>query len=100
MFDWYVPDPKVLCPACGTPVVEWQGKDGPNASFVWQQQCAAPVSQRADEDCRLSDEQLQQRRLPKEFIIYPTEPCCRGCPTHAIGRTTHDVWAHLELPSS
>ena len=49
MFDWYVPDPPLKCPVCGTLLERWQGKDGPCALLVWKQGEAVPVAMRADD---------------------------------------------------
>jgi len=52
MLDWYRPVPDLACPVCGTPLREWQGKEGPCGLFVWQQGEIAPIDQVVDEECR------------------------------------------------
>lgn len=96
MFDSYEPVPPLACVVCGQPLSEWQGKHGPCALFVWRQGCDAPIRQEADEDCRLSHEELAAWRLPTEFWI-GSRDC--GCPYEnvAIGRTEDGVWVSTEL---
>lgn len=75
MFDEYIPDPPLPCPACDAVLDGWQGKDGPNALMVWRQGQAAPVDQAIeDEEIRLAPEQLAAFRLPEQFLIYTQ--CC------------------------
>jgi hypothetical protein len=48
MFDWYKPTGEIECPVCGVVLIEWQGKDGPNALFVWSEGEGSPVDQPID----------------------------------------------------
>ena len=77
MFDHYHPKPALLCPICGASGLEWQGKDGPCALFVWEQGQAAPVDHRVDDECKISLDDRAEIRLPIRFEIYAK---CR-CPT-------------------
>jgi hypothetical protein len=95
MFDYYNPKPQIACPVCETSNLEWQGKAGPCALFVWEQGQAAPVDQMASEDCRLPAEKRAGFRLPLRFEIYAQ---C-ACPTflNAVGFTEHGFWTQTEL---
>lgn len=97
MFDEYIPDPPLCCPACGAELDGWQGKDGPNASMVWRQGIAGPVDQSIDdEDVKLRPEQLTRFRLPKEFTIYTA--CCGGrFFVEADCYTSGETWSRTEL---
>ncbi len=97
MFDEYIPDPPLHCPACESPVGGWQGTDGPNALMIWQQGIAAPIDQAIeDEEVKLLPEQLAIFRLPEEFAIYTD--CCGG---HffvvANCTSTDETWSRTEL---
>jgi len=70
MYDQYEPVPQIECPVCRVPLVEWQGKEGPCAIFIWRQGVAGPVDQPIDEECRLPEAERSLWRLPKEFCIY------------------------------
>ena len=37
MFDTYKPAKGHKCPVCDEELLEWQGKDGPCALFVWSE---------------------------------------------------------------
>ena len=97
MFDHYRPKPEIACPVCGASQLEWQGKDGPCALFVWEQGQIAPVDQMASDDCKLPPEKREAWRLPARFEIYAR---CR-CPTFlaAVGVTERGVWTRTELLS-
>jgi hypothetical protein len=47
MFAWYKPEGEMKCPVCDVALLEWQGKDGPSALFVWRENVAFPVAQEA-----------------------------------------------------
>ena len=70
MFDWYIPEPAVVCPHCGTVLNEWQGKEGPCALFVWQQGRKHPIDQRIDAEVRWAPEELTRFELPERIVIY------------------------------
>ena len=101
MFDEYIPDPPLNCPACGKELEGWQGIDGPCALMVWRQGVAAPVKQQiADEDVRLTAEDLDHFRLPEQFLIYTN--CCGG--DRGLGffveaecRTNQEIWMQADL---
>lgn len=97
MFDHYRPKPDIQCPVCGASELDWQGKGGPCALFVWEQGQTAPVEQRVDDECKISIEDRAQVRLPVRFEIYAD---CR-CPTFldAVGFTEQGVWTRTELMS-
>ena len=81
MFDEYIPDTPLRCPACGSALDGWQGQGGgPNALMVWRQGIAEPIDQSIDdEEVKLEPEQLAKWRLPKQFTIY-TFCCSRRFP--------------------
>ncbi len=97
MFDYYIPDPPLRCPVCGSALDDWQGKDGPNALMVWQQGVAAPIDQAIDdEEVRLEPHRLAKFRLPQIFSIYLW--CCGGrFDLEADCRTTDGIWSCTEL---
>ena len=70
MFDEYIPDPPLRCPACGSLLDGWQGKDGLNELMVWRQGVAAPIGQSIGEDFEREPDQLAKLRLPERFAIY------------------------------
>ena len=92
MFDYFDPDPELPCPACATPLTEWQSKDGLDALFVWRQGNPAPVEQRVDEEVRLLPEQLAQQRLPDGPLEFYTS--CSNCEQRidAWGVVQDGVW--------
>ncbi|MDQ2809177.1 MAG: hypothetical protein M3Z04_20075 [Chloroflexota bacterium] len=83
MFDTYRPTKDLQCPVCGTPLREWQGKEGPCCLFVWQAGIKHPVeSEIQAED--LEGVSLEEwngivgtQTLPPEFFIYSYD-----CPVH------------------
>jgi hypothetical protein len=95
MFDHYRPKPDIGCPICGASGLEWQGKDGPCALFVWEQGQAAPVDQLVPMECAISHKERAKVRLPIRFEIYAK---CQ-CPTflNAVGVTERGVWIRTEL---
>jgi hypothetical protein len=98
MYDYYEPVPPIKCKHCGETIGSWQGKDGPNALFVWRQGEIAPVTQLTSEDCKLPIEKLKNWRLPAEFNFFPTHAGCRCCPCYAIGYTDQNgVWTRTEI---
>ena len=95
MFDTYIPDPPLHCPACGAELVDWQGKEGPSALMVWRQHVAEPIDQPIDPDARLDDEDLARFRLPETFDIYTW--CCARFSIEAICQAPDGIWSHTEL---
>jgi hypothetical protein len=95
MFDHYRPTPQIACPICGASNLEWQGKSGPCALFIWEQGHAAPVDQIGSDDFKLPPEKRATWRLPERFEIYAQ---CR-CPTFltAVGFTIQGVWTQTEI---
>ena len=91
MFDWYKPKERTCCPVCKEVLEEWQGKDGDNALFVWQEGIAHPIDQRVDEDWAISKEDYVKFRLPKEFSIYTNECNC-PCFVVADCSTSEGIW--------
>src|SRR5687768_14382785 len=89
MFDYYRPNPDLVCTVCGASDLEWQSKDGPCALFLWEQGQSAPVDQLVDDEWKISPESRAEFRLPVRFEIYAE---CR-CPTFliAVGFTEHGV---------
>ncbi len=68
MFDWYKPKERTCCPVCKEVLEEWQGKDGDNALFVWQEGDVHPIDQKVDEDCAISKEDYVKFKLPRSFL--------------------------------
>lgn len=94
MFDEYIPDPPLSCPACGKELHGWQGKDGPNALMVWKQGQAAPSDQAIeDQEIRLQPEDLATFRLPEEFLIYTQ--CCARFFIEADCACVQGTWTHI-----
>ncbi len=97
MFDEYVPDPPLCCPACGSQLNGWQGKGGPNALMVWRQGVMGPIDQAIeDEEIKLEPRQLAAFRLPDEFRIY-TQCCDARFFVDAYCKTTDETWSHTDL---
>jgi hypothetical protein len=97
MFDYYRPKQDLSCSVCGASRLEWQGKSGPCALFVWQQEQPAPVDQLVDAECKISNGERAEIRLPARFEIYAE---CE-CPTflEAVGFTEYGIWTQTELLS-
>src|SRR5687767_11528379 len=95
MFDWYEPIPGIPCPMCRRDPDGWQGKDGPNALFVWRQGDRHPIGQRADPEAALEPERYAEFGLPAAFRIYAE------CPEHgdleAQGWCDQGVWKRTNL---
>ena len=96
MFDSYIPDPPLNCPACGAPLSDWQGKDGGCGLFVWHQGFAAPTDQAVSEDVKLTEAELSRRRLPDSFEIRSYDCDC-PFPVEAIGTCVEGVWVRTEV---
>lgn len=77
---------------------EWQGKDGPNALFVWSEGEGAPVDQPIDEDAKISEEARRSFRLPEEFEIYSYD--CERHRVLAKCRTTDGIWSETRVVSA
>jgi len=96
MFDLYEPSGELRCPIDGCPLLNWQGKDGPCALFVWRQGSLHPVAQNVDEEARLAIKERQQWTLPPEFTIQ-----CFDCPDHLpiLARCTapQGIWTTTTL---
>jgi hypothetical protein len=90
MFDWYKPRQNLECPICRFVLDEWQGKDGPNGLFVWREGEISPVDQPIDEECKISQGERRDFRLPEEFVIYSYD--CEQHRVLARCRTEDDVW--------
>lgn len=96
MFDYYRPAGEKRCPGCQRLLQEWQGKDGPNALFVWIEGRRAPVDQRVDGECKLSMAERERLFLPARFVIYSYD-CLDHRPVEADCRAVDGVWASTEL---
>lgn len=94
MFDWYQPR-AIACPRCGAALVEWQGKDGPCALFVYREGDAAPVDQRVDDDARIAVTDRARFALSRSVAIYSYD--CEHAPVHAIARVVGGVWVETRL---
>jgi hypothetical protein len=96
MFDYYQPQPTLACPVCGTPLAEWQGKDGPCGFFVWRQGAAAPIVHDVPDETRLEPLKLATVRLPASFTIYAS--CCSPrFSVEARCEAPAGVWTSAEL---
>ena len=96
MFDTYRPAKEHVCPACGTPLTEWQGKDAQCALFVWKEGIAFPIEHPVAEECQFSQEELAVKRLPDQFEIYSYD-CPRHHPINARCKCTNGVWSVTEI---
>lgn len=96
MFDWYKPAKEYSCPVCGTPLKDWQGKDGPCGLFVWQEGDKNPIDQPIDDEVRLSVEERQQFILLLRFWIYSFD-CPYHYPINAFGTTQNEIWSSTTL---
>ena len=96
MYDSYKPAKEYACPVCGTPLKDWQGKDGPCGLFVWQEGEKYPIDQLVDEEVRSSVEERQQWMLPLRFWIYSYD-CPHHYPINALGTTQNEVWSSTTL---
>ena len=96
MFDYYEPDPPLICPVCGTLLAGWQGYDGPCGLMVWRQGFSSPVDQPIDDDARLAPEVLSGHHLPETFAIR-TRCCSPRFAVEAIGRTSNRTWSSTEV---
>jgi hypothetical protein len=94
MFDLYLPAGPPTCPIDGISLVNWQGKDGPNALLVWQEGYKHPASQAVSEEVRLSGVELKKFTLPDTFHISSTD-----CAHFWLATcTTRDgVWSSTEI---
>lgn len=95
MFDNYEPAEPIPCPVCGTPLDEWQGKDGPNDLVTWRQGSAAPVAGLGG----TLDVDYDDERLPETFTIHSW---CKTCSPRrplvdAYCRCVDGVWSSTEL---
>ena len=97
LFDEYIPDPPLSCPACGLRLDSWQGKGGPNLLMVWRQGVIGPKDQAiVDEDFRFGPEEMAELRLPDEFQIY-TQCCGDHFFINAYCKTTDEIWSHTDM---
>lgn len=94
MFDVYLPAGPPCCPIDGTPMVSWQGKEGPNLLLVWQEGFKHPVAHAVSDEVRFSAAKLESFTLPEMFHIYSVD-----CPHHFFATCkTHDgVWTSTEI---
>jgi hypothetical protein len=96
LFDTYEPDPPLQCPVCRADLAGWQGKDGPNALFVWRQNRRHPIDQDVPEESRLDRAAMTRFDLPSEFEIYTN--CCGGrFFVAALCHTVDGMWSSTTL---
>ena len=91
-FDYYQPVPSIPCEFCGSDILYWQGKGGPNFMVLWRQGERFPVAHMVDEDNRWDLQRLREFELPQVFYIYGD---C-GNPGHSNGAVCEcedGVWA-------
>ena len=95
MFDWYKPVPNLDCPNCADLLEGWQGKDGENLLFTWQQNEIAPIGHFVDEPVHWSV--LEASRLPEFFDIYTR---CEACDTEVTAYCfcVDGVWHFTFIP--
>lgn len=91
LFDYYQFE-GAKCPECGHPLIEWQGKDGPNALLVWRECEQYPTDQIAECEIKLNENELKQFSLPDKFEIYSYD-CPRHQPVIATGHSLGGVWS-------
>lgn len=97
MLDWYIPHPQILCPSCGRPLSDWQGKGGPCALLVFRQGVAVPIDQRATDDARLDATRLVRMRVAEQFNI--DADCCDYAFV-AECTASDGVWINTKLVSA
>ena len=99
MFDTYRPKAETACPVCGTPLTEWQGKDGPCALFIWEEGVKWPVDQAIDdEEVKLTAEELRKHSLPEAFVIYSYD-CASHKPIFAQCSCRDGIWSNTKILS-
>ncbi len=98
MFDTYKPAQVKECPVCGGPLIQWQGKDGPCALFVWEEGFASPTTQEAD-DMNISEEERNRVRLPASFEIYSHDCDCQYT-VEAICEAINGTWVSTKIINS
>ena len=91
LFDYYRPAHRLTCPICGAELAEWQGKDGPNALFVWAEGVASPVEQLVPSEVQADADKRAAFRLPRRFAIY-SHGCKQHQPVDADCETVDGVW--------
>lgn len=97
MYDLYVPTEELACPRCAAPLLEWQGKGGPCALFVWVQGRKHAVEQRGDDpQAKLSEEERERFVLPESFEIY-SHDCERHGPVLAECLAPSGVWSETTI---
>jgi hypothetical protein len=97
MFDYYRPLPNLKCPGCGYEFdTLWQGKDGPNALFLWEQGSTAPVDQMVDVEIRSPDTLRSECRLPASFAIF-NDGCRCARLVVAYGNCIGGKWDQAEV---
>lgn len=97
LYDAYEPSGDFTCAACGGPITDWQGKDGPNALLVWRQGVAAPLGHERGvaPESRIDPMHLAELRLPPTFHF--SGWCDQDHMTDAVGRCRGDVWSETEI---
>ena len=95
MHDYYNPIPELIDPNTNEVLEDWQGKDGPCALFIWEQNKINPIDQFGDEDIKLSKDELNNFYLPKKFIIYTTNS--KGDFLFANCECKNKIWKKTKL---
>ncbi len=96
MFDYYRPNDVLLCPKCGEELEIWQSKENDCVLLIWEQGKQNPVDQQADEDCKLSKEELQTYTLENDFEIYCFD-CEQHKPIFAECTVENGVWVKTQV---
>ena len=95
LFDTYIPEEEINCPVCGETLLEWQGKDGPCALFVWTENEIAPKAQSVE----ISNQERTEISLPDKFDIYSYDCHC-DFPVMATGTCENRIWTKTVLITS
>lgn len=96
LFDWFVPQPPMACPNCGTVLTGWQGKSGPCVLFEWVQGQRSPARQLVDDDAAATSAVRDRSVLPPDFELYTT---CAVCSiwVEALGSCERDIWNRTDF---
>lgn len=96
LFDYYLPEPPLKCPACNADLNDWRGTDGPSALFVWKQGQQHPADQLGDSASRRDGPAREGALLPVAFRMHAS--CCSSRYfVEAIGRAPNGTWNSTEL---
>ncbi len=89
--DFYVPDPIILCPLCGSPIPEWEGYGGAGAFVVFAQGKAEPIEERLPSQVPEGGAKLPDGTVP----LFVT--CKEGHPLMAEATIEDGVFSDIEV---